>query len=161
MMVDGFLLGVNVQLQSSHAQSSGESEFCAIGAGCADGLYAHGIMRELGINLSARLRSDASAAQAAALRQGLTRRMRHVDVKYLYIQNLINDKKVVMGKISTDLNISDLGTKYLRAPRLEFLKGLIGKAHEINKSSGGQGTDEHKNEYTINSIEKGIDNENM
>ena len=37
--IDGFTIGVNAQLQDTHAQSSGGSEFNALGAGCADGLY--------------------------------------------------------------------------------------------------------------------------
>ena len=31
--------GMNSQLQDTHAQISGESEFYALGAGCTDGLY--------------------------------------------------------------------------------------------------------------------------
>ena len=37
--IDGFTIGMNAQLQDTHAQSSGESEFYALGAGCADRLY--------------------------------------------------------------------------------------------------------------------------
>ena len=36
--IDGFTIGLNAQLQDTHAQSSGESEFYALGAGCADAL---------------------------------------------------------------------------------------------------------------------------
>ena len=32
--IDGFTIGVNAQLQDTHAQSSVESEFYALGAGC-------------------------------------------------------------------------------------------------------------------------------
>ena len=32
--IDGFNIGVNAQLQDTHAQSSGEREFYALGAGC-------------------------------------------------------------------------------------------------------------------------------
>ena len=41
--IDGFIIGMNSQLQETHAQSSGESEFYALGAGCADGLYVKAI----------------------------------------------------------------------------------------------------------------------
>ena len=37
--IDGFIIGVNAQLQDTHAQSGGECDFYALGAGCADGLY--------------------------------------------------------------------------------------------------------------------------
>ena len=32
--IDGFVIGMNAQLQDTHAQSSGESEFYALEAGC-------------------------------------------------------------------------------------------------------------------------------
>ena len=34
--IDGFIIGMNAQLQDTHAQSGGESEFYALGVGCAD-----------------------------------------------------------------------------------------------------------------------------
>ena len=47
--IDGSTIGVNAQLQDTHAQSSGESEFYAVGAGCADGLYVKAIPDDLGM----------------------------------------------------------------------------------------------------------------
>ena len=47
--IDGFIIGMNAQLQDTHAQSSGESEFYALGAGCADGLYVKAILNDLGM----------------------------------------------------------------------------------------------------------------
>ena len=54
--IDGFTIGVNAQLQDTHAQSSGESEFYALGAGCADGLYVKAILNDLGIQTKINLR---------------------------------------------------------------------------------------------------------
>ena len=78
--------GLNAQLQDTHAQSSGESEFYALGAGCADGLYVKAILDDLGMQAKINLRCDAKAARALAQRQGLSKRARHVKVKYLYVQ---------------------------------------------------------------------------
>ena len=60
--IDWFLIGMNAQLQDTHAQSSGESEFYALGAGCADGLHVN----------SERSR-HASQDQSAMRRQGSKR----------------------------------------------------------------------------------------
>ena len=46
-MIDGFLLGASTQLQGTHAQSCGESEFDTFGAGCADGLHVKAILNDL------------------------------------------------------------------------------------------------------------------
>ena len=57
--IDGFIIGMNSQLQDTHAQSSGESEFYALGAGCADGMYARAILSDLGMRAKINLRCDA------------------------------------------------------------------------------------------------------
>ena len=57
------------ELQDTHAQSSGESEFYALGAGCADGLYVKAILDDLGMQATINLRCDAKAARALARRQ--------------------------------------------------------------------------------------------
>ena len=82
--IDGFTISVNTQLQDTRAQSSGESEFYALGAGCADGLYVKAMLNDLGMQAKTNLRCDAKAARALAQRQGLSKRTRHVKVKYLY-----------------------------------------------------------------------------
>ena len=78
--VDGFTIGVNAQLQDTHAQSGGESEFYALGAGCANGLHVKAILDDLGMQAKINPRCDAKAARALAQRQGLSKRTRHVKV---------------------------------------------------------------------------------
>ena len=78
--IDGFIIGTNSQLQDTRAQSSGESEFCALGAGCTDGLYVKAILNDLGMRAKINLRCDAKAARALAQRQSLSKRTRHVKV---------------------------------------------------------------------------------
>ena len=107
--IDGFIIGMNSRLQDTHAQNSGESEFCALEAGCADGLYVEAILNDLGVRAKINLRCDAKAAIALAQRQGLSKRTRHVKVK---------------------TNLADIGTKHLPSHRLEFLKSLMGKSSE-------------------------------
>ena len=68
------------KLQDTHAQSSGESEFNALGAGCADGLYVNANLNVLSMRAKINLRCDAKVARALAQRQGLSKRARHVKV---------------------------------------------------------------------------------
>ena len=118
------------QLQDTHAQSSGESEFYALGAGCADGMYVRVILSDLGMRAKINLRCDAKAARALAQRQGLSKRTRHVKVKYLYVQDLVKAKEVEVSRVPTETNLADVGTKHLASQRLEFLKSLMGKRSE-------------------------------
>ena len=126
----GFIIGMSSQLQDSHAQSSGESEFYALGAGCADGLYVKAILSDLGMRAKINLRCDDKATRALAQRQGLSKRTRHVKVKYLHVQDLVKAKEVEVSRVPTETNLADVGTKHLPSHRLEFLKSLMGKSSE-------------------------------
>ena len=128
--IDGFTIGVNAQLQDTHAQSSGESEFYALGAGCADGLYVTANLDDLGVQAKINLRCDAKAARALAQRQPLSKRTRHVKVKYLNVQDLVKAREVEVSRVATETNLADIGTKHLPSHRLEFLKSLMGKSSE-------------------------------
>ena len=56
----------------------------------------------------------------------MERRSKHIDIRYHYIRELIEDKKVEVFYISTDENPADLFTKNLG--RIKFLKfrGMLG-----------------------------------
>ena len=62
--IDGFIIGMNSQLQDTHAQSSGESEFYVLGAGCADGMYVRAILSDLGMRSKINLRCDAKGSKS-------------------------------------------------------------------------------------------------
>ena len=128
--IDGFTSGVNAELQDTHVQSSGESEFYALAARCADGLYVKAILDDLGMQPKINLRCDAKAARALAQRQGLSKRTRHVKVKYLYVQDLVKAREIEVSRVATETNLADMGTKHLPSHRLAILKNLMVKSSE-------------------------------
>ena len=58
------------------------------------------------------LGADSSAAKSFAARRGLGR-MRHIEVRHLWLQNEILKKAVKMVKVEGEENPADLMTKYL------------------------------------------------
>lgn len=118
MVIEKFLIGVSVQLLATHTQSSGKSEFYAMGVSCADGLYTQAIMRYLGVELQVTIRSDASAASSFSMRRGFSNNMRYVEAKYLFVQCLIKNKMLDAKEVSMLDTLSDLGTKDLAADLL-------------------------------------------
>ena len=140
---------MNTQLQDTHAQSSGESEFYVLGAGCADGLYVKAIVNDLGMRSRINLRCDATATRTLAHRQGLSKRTRHVKVKYFSVQDLVKAREVEVSRVATETKLADIGTKHLPSHRLEFLKSLKGKSSEnamTFRADPGQQCDEsHEN----------------
>jgi hypothetical protein len=55
-----------------------------------------------------------------------TGRLKHVQIKQFYLQNLLRAGIFTIHKINTKLNPSDLNTKRLSGERRKFLSRLIG-----------------------------------
>ena len=68
---------------------------------------------------------DASAAIAMASRRGFGK-AKHMHVQYLWIQELIQNRTIVLVKVGTEDNRSDLTTKHLQAPRMKMLMERLG-----------------------------------
>ena len=70
--------------------------------------------------------TDSSAAKGAASRQGAGRRMKHISTDKLFVQNLVSDGTLKLQKVHKDVNVADLGTKYVEKRTLERLVKLLG-----------------------------------
>ena len=64
--------------------------------------------------------SNASAGTGIASRQGCGR-LKHLEVKWLWLQEKVTEKALRLRKHPTETNIADLATKYLARPRMEVL----------------------------------------
>ena len=103
------------------------SERTAAGHAHASSTYVRAILDDPGMQAKINLRCDAKAAKTLAQRQGLSKRTRHVKVKYLYVQDLVKAREVEVSRVATETNLEDIGTKHMPSHRLEFLKSLMGK----------------------------------
>ena len=71
------------------------------------------IARDFGIELSAVVHSDATAALWIADRRGFRGKTRHVKVQYLWILDAVENKELEIGKVGTLENPADMLTKFL------------------------------------------------
>ena len=62
--------------------------------------------------------SDASAGRSLAFRKGLGK-VRHIETKYLWIQDLVKDGRIKLLKIKGTDNPADIGTKHLSIADME------------------------------------------
>ena len=96
--------------QHTIALSSGEAELYAACAGGASGLGLLNVVHGLGLtNMRMVLYLDAEATKGAISRKGVGR-MKHIEVKYLWIQPAVHQKRFICCRISRDINCSDLLT---------------------------------------------------
>ena len=87
--VDQFLLTSECRGQETVALSSGESEIYALDALSAELIFAQAVLKEIGLSFLIHARADSSTARAVATKQGASRKMTHIDTRFLFIQDLV------------------------------------------------------------------------
>jgi hypothetical protein len=106
------------RVQKTIALSSAEAELNALVIGIQEGLRIVHLLQELNIVAHLEASVDSSAAKAAAERLGVGK-MKHYETRKLFVQQLIHEGLVVLHKIYTKANPSDVLTKNLTGPQLE------------------------------------------
>ncbi len=106
--------------QSTIALSSAEAELYAMSRCAQQALSLVSLASDFGIKMLPTIHSDASAAIGVAFRSGLSGRMRHVKVQYLWIQEAIQKAEVSIKKIRSQDNPADLFTKFLSSELTQF-----------------------------------------
>jgi hypothetical protein len=109
--------------QPTTATSSGEAELIAMYEGATRGLGMKAVMKEGGF--APRLRmiriwTDSSVAKSFVATRGLGR-MRHLEVKLLFLQECVQKGRLNVGKVNGATNVADVLTKYLGKDRLVAL----------------------------------------
>ena len=88
--------------------------------GSAHILHNQAILKGSGVAVEAVVHSDASAGIGIASRQGCGR-LKHLEVKWLWVQEKVSEKALRLRKHPTETNIADLATQYLSKHRMEML----------------------------------------
>ena len=120
-----FVLGANIlshsRTQATVALSSGEAELYAIGSGTADALFIKSLVEESAIFQRANLCvfTDSNVGKSIASRFGASRKTKHVELRFLYVQELISSGMVRIKKILGTLNPADILTKYVPKETLQ------------------------------------------
>ena len=87
------------------------------------------MLDELGIKCRVRLLCDSSAAIGIASRTGLGK-LRHLEVRLLWLQELVRDKRLTLEKVDGKLNVADALTKFCKR---EVLDMMFPKCHYIDR----------------------------
>ena len=92
--------------------------------GATRGMGLRTMMSEMGVHVKTlRLYTDSSAAKSFASRRGLGK-MRHVQVKELWLQAAVKEGQVKLHKIDGKVNPADILTKYMDLARIRQLSEL-------------------------------------
>ena len=93
--------------QSLTALSVGEAEFYAVVKG--------GQVGDLGVAMKIEIQSDSSTANSLTDRLGAGQRTKHIDTKYFWIQERVQDGDLSIKKVPTAKKCANVGTKPLSA----------------------------------------------
>ena len=111
--------------QTVVATSSGEAESYGLAKVGAEAIGMKSRCEDLGVEVkNIELWVDSSAAKAIAGRVGADK-LRHVEVAHLWIQDMVQSKKLQVKKIKGTMNPADILTKAKSAKDIEAqMKGL-------------------------------------
>ena len=88
----------------------------------ATGLALKAMLEDWGITLKLHVLSDSSAARGLVARRGLGK-ARHIQTRFLWLQERVAEKDLKVISVATKVNIADLFTKSLAEARaLELLQ---------------------------------------
>ena len=110
MLVDGGCVKNWSSTQATIAQSSGEAEYYAMVRAAAEAMSMQSIMKDMGWHSTITVWVDSSAAKSIASRVGLGK-VRHMEVKFLWLQEVVKAKRVQIRKVAGDKNPADVLTK--------------------------------------------------
>lgn len=115
-------------LQSLTAMSSMEAELVASALAMKECVFCSNMMKELGFKQQfeqVSLHIDNTATLHVIGNQAYSSRTKHIALRYFYIRELVKDGAISLHSISTELQLADIGTKFLSKHRLRFLVNKI------------------------------------
>ena len=96
--------------QAVIALSSGEAEYYGLVSAVSDALGEQAYLGDWGIKVPLVIHVDATAGASIASRRGLGR-VKHIHTCYLWVQEVVNNRRVQIKKVPGTENPADLMTK--------------------------------------------------
>jgi hypothetical protein len=154
LVIGGSCIRAWSSTQATVATSSGEAELYALVKTASEGLGFLAVAKDLGVELSLEVFVDSTAAQSISCRAGLGR-TKHVDVKYLWVQQATQGGMFVVKRVPGEQNPADILTKPHGSHRLvEVLHGVGVNIHRKDDStvvvpSWGPGAEEPRDDGIV------------
>ena len=112
MMLGRHALKTYTRKQKVIVKSSAKAELYAAAFGASEAKGVQSMMCDLGFAVKPVLTIDAKALEHILHRQGIGQ-LKHTDVAYLWVQDEIRSQILRVGRVRSEENVADLGTKLL------------------------------------------------
>ena len=126
-MFTGGAVSWRSRLQDCTSMSTTEAEYIAASEACKEAIWLARLVRDLGITIEMpTLHCDSQSAIMLAKNLVFHANTKHIDVKYHFIRDMLEDKLMELVKVHTDDNPADLMTKGLPPVRFAHCRALMG-----------------------------------
>ena len=117
-------------LQSTVALSTIEVEYMTITEAVKEAIWLHGLLKDLGVGQKQlELYSDSQSAIHLAKNQVFHARTKHIDVRYYFVREILEEEEIVLQKIHTAENLADMLTKVVTRAKFEHCLDLVNIFH--------------------------------
>ena len=110
--------------QSIVALSSGEAEYVALTVAAAEVSWMAELLKELGVPCGRPIVYTDSAAAKDMCKKQLSK-VKHMEMRYYFLKNLVEDGRIEVRKVGTEENPADLFTKFVNVKTLDKLRWYV------------------------------------
>ena len=125
MVLGGSTVTTYCKGQAVIAISSGEAEFCGLLSATSQMLGLQSILLDWGWKFNAHVWMDATAGISIGSRRGLGR-VKHIDTVFLWVQAMVTEGKISLGKKSTQEMLADFLTKHVDVATMQSCMAGLG-----------------------------------
>ena len=151
MMLGRHCIKSSSAIQSTISLSSGESEYYGIVKAAALGMQMQSILADWSYKIGLRILTDSSAAAGTCSRRGLGK-LRHIQTRFLWVQERVAQNHLVIQKIGTKSNCADMCTKPMGSEQIKSFMKSIGQGFREGRAN----TAKELVEYTTQSVESKV-----
>jgi hypothetical protein len=117
-------------LQSTVALSTTEAEYMAITEAVKEAIWLYGLLEDLGVGQKQLVvYSDSQSAIHLAKNQVFHARTKHIDVRYHFVREILEEEEILLQKIHTAENPADMLTKVVTRAKFEHCLNLVNILH--------------------------------
>ncbi|KAF6212808.1 hypothetical protein GE061_010517 [Apolygus lucorum] len=125
--VFGSTIAWSSRKQSVVALSSTEAELLSLTSATTEGIWIAGLFGELVADWNGLIHIyEDNQPCIAALKKWEFKRLKHIDVKYQFVKQMVEEKKILVEYVPTDLQKADILTKGLTSTKFIQLRELMG-----------------------------------
>ena len=123
--------------QRTVALSSTEAEYMALSEATQEAVWLKSFMCELGEHSTdepIKIHEDNQGAIALAKNPEFHKRTKHIDIRYHFVREKVEDGQVVLEYCPTHDMLADIMTKPIAAPRFDILRTMLGIVIAVESS---------------------------